>query len=310
MIDFFLYAALNIILVIALAPLYISVIKKVKAYYQGRKGPRLFQTYYNLFKLFSKERVYSTNSSFIMRVSPYVNIICSILAILFIPLLFIPNNTLGFENIILFLYILAIGKFFISLSGLDAASTFGGMGSSREMSISSIVEPVVIMIFAAFVFVFKSFNFFDIFRQTSLNLDHISLWLLLIPLVIVLLTEVARIPIDNPETHLELTMIHEAMILEQSGSDLALIEMSSAIKQLLWIGIIINIFIPFGFDLLLSISGLFIGFVSFFIKSILIAIGIGVIESYLTKYRLFRLPNLFAIAFFLALITIMMEVLL
>jgi formate hydrogenlyase subunit 4 len=286
------------------------LIKKVKASFQGRKGPRLLQTYYNLFKLFQKESVYSNNSSFIMRASPYINMLCSILAILFIPLLFIPESHFGFGNIILFLYLLAIAKFFMALGGLDAGSTFGGMGSSREMSISSIVEPITIIIFAALAFVFKTVNFFEIFQSASLGLAHVSLWLLLIPLILVLLTETARIPIDNPETHLELTMVHEAMILEQSGKSLALMEMSSAIRQVLLMGIIINIFIPIGFNLPLSFAGLSLSFISFLIKSMLLAIVIGVVESCIAKSRLFRLSHLFAIAFLLSLITVMMEVLL
>jgi formate hydrogenlyase subunit 4 len=322
--DFLLYAAINLTLIVILSPLYISLIKKVKAWMQGRKGPVLFQTYYNLFKLFKKESVYSTNSSAIMRISPYINLLFTVIAALFVPLLFIPNNYFGFGNIILFLYLLALGKFFIALGGLDAGSTFGGMGSSREMSISSIVEPTVIAIFAALSFLFKSTNLFDIFNTISHGQNQLFTVLLLIPLMIVLLTECARIPVDNPETHLELTMVHEAMVLEQSGKNLAMIELASAIKQILFMGIIINLFLPFGFNgfnvfgyssasfglpatMLIT---LLIALLAFLIKSVLLACVIGVIESYLAKARLFRLPNLFAISLFLSLITIIMGVLL
>ncbi|VVB77819.1 NAD(P)H-quinone oxidoreductase subunit 1, chloroplastic [uncultured archaeon] len=310
MISFFLFAIVNILVVLILAPFYISLIKKVKALFQGRKGPKLFQAYYNLLKLFKKESIYSTNSSFIMRVAPYINIICSIVAILFVPLLFIPDNYFGFGNIILFLYILALAKFFMALAGLDAGSTFGGMGSSREMSISSIIEPIVIIIFATLAFVYNSVNFFEIFGATSVGLVHASLWLLLIPLIIVLLTETARIPIDNPETHLELTMVHEAMILEQSGKNLALMELSSGVKQVLLMAIIINLFFPIGFNLPLSLIGIGTSLIAFLIKSIILAISIGIIESFIAKSRLFRLPIIFAIAFLLSLITLMMEMLL
>jgi len=310
MINFIIFAFINLLLVILLAPLYTSLIKKIKARMQGRVGQSLFQTYYNLFKLFKKETIYSCNSSFIMRITPYINLICTLLAVLFVPLLFIPNNYFSFGNIILFLSILALAKFFMALGGLDAGSTFGGMGSSREMSISSIIEPIIIIFFVAIAFIFNSMNFFEIFRQTSFGLNHTYLWLLFIPIVLVFIAETARIPVDNPETHLELTMIHEAMILEQSGKNLALFELSSAIKQLLFIVIIINIFFPIGFNLSLSVIGLLIAFGAFLIKSILFAIGVGVAESYLAKFRLFRLPNLFVLSFFFVLITIMLEILL
>lgn len=312
MINFIAYAFLNTLLVILLAPLYLSLIKKVKAWVQQRKGPPLLQSYYSLLKLLEKEVVYSSHASCIMRVSPYVNIVCLLVASLFVPLLFIPETRGGVGNIILFLYILTLAKFFMALGGLDAGSTFGGMGSSREMSLSSIIEPVVIIIFAAIAFVFKNTNLFDIFSQTthtSIIGINPSLFLLGVSLFIVLITETARIPVDNPETHLELTMIHEAMILEQSGKNLALLELSSAIKQLLFMGIIINLFLPWGFNQIQTFGGVLIAFGAFFSKSVILAIGIGFFESSFAKLRLFRLPSLFLIAFFLSLLTILLEVL-
>ena len=163
---------------------------------------------------------------------------------------------------------------------------------------------------AALSFIFKSINFFEIFKEAALGINHIYLWLLFIPIIIVLLTETARIPVDNPETHLELTMIHEAMILEQSGKNLALLELSSAVKLSLFMAVVINIYFPAGFSSTLSFVGLLIAFIAFLIKSISLAVFIGVTESYLAKFRLFRLPHLFALSFFLSLIAIMLEVIL
>ncbi len=310
--SFLIFSLLNLLTAVILAPFYISLIKKVKARAQRRKGPSIWQSYYNLLKLFRKEVVYSSNSSWIMRVSPYLNIICLLTAILFVPLIFIPETIGGFGNIILFLYILALAKFFMALAGLDAGSTFGGMGSSREMTVSSIIEPVAIIVFAALAFVFHSSNFFDIFTAISSSNPFLmkpSLLLLGISLFIVLITETARVPVDNPETHLELTMIHEAMILEQSGRNLALMEISSAIKQLLFMGILINLFFPFGLSATLSIASIALAIVLFVLKSTILAVFIGLFESYLAKLRLFRLPSLFLIAFFLSLLTILLEVL-
>ena len=212
----------------------------------------------------------------------------------------------------MFLYLLALAKFFMALGGLDAASTFGGMGSSREMSISSIIEPVTILIFSALAFSFGTMNFFGLFASTSalfLSQATIGLLLLSLALFLVLITESARVPVDNPETHLELTMVHEAMILEQSGSNLALMELSSAIKQLLLMTILINILVPFGLTTSLTVAAIGIGLALFLVKSSVLAIIIGIFESSLVKLRLFRLPQLFSIAFFLALITILLEVL-
>ncbi len=308
--SFLLFAIANLTLVLFLSPLYISVIKKVKAIPQGRHGPSVVQTYRNIFKLLKKESLYSRNSSFITRVAPYVDFTGSLLLSLFVPLIFIPNNSNTFGNIILFSYILMLTKFFIALSGLDAGSTFGGMGSSREMSVSAIIEPTIIMVFAAVAFSFNSVNFFEIIKSSLLSQNHVFLWLLFIPFVIILITESSRIPVDNPETHLELTMIHEAMVLEQSGKNLALIEWSSAIKQLVWIGIIVNIFIPIGVSTTMQMMALSIAVIMFFIKSLLFVIGIGIIESSTAKLRFFRLSNLFAMSYFLSFITILIEVLL
>jgi len=203
-----------------------------------------------------------------------------------------------------------ITKFFIALSGLDAGSTFGGMGSSREMSVSAIVEPIIIVVFTAIALSYNSLNFFEIFNAASISQNHFFSWLLFIPLVIIFLTESARIPVDNPETHLELTMIHEAMILEQSGKNLALIEISSAIKQLLFMGIIINIFFPLGITMSTTAIAIIIAIVAFILKSVLFAVGIGALESYVAKVRFFRLPNLYAVSFFFSFVTIMLEVIL
>lgn len=310
--SFFFYTLLNTALVLALSPLYISLIKKVKAFAQRRKGPSLFQTYYNLLKLFRKEVIYSSNSSWIIKIAPYLNLICLLAATLFVPLVFIPEPVAGFGNIILFLYLLALAKFFMALAGLDAGSAFGGMGSSREMTISSVIEPVAIIIFGALAFVFHSSNLFEIFAKISsagiFELNP-SLLLLGISFFIVLIAESARIPVDNPETHLELTMIHEAMILEQSGRNLAMMEISSAMKQLLLMGILINLFFPLGISTSLSLIGILIAFGSFLLKSLFLAIFIGLFESYFAKMRLFRLPSLFLIAFFLSLLTTLLEVL-
>ncbi len=306
----FLYGILNMLFVLLVSPLFISLIKKVKARAQGRQGPSILQTYRNLAKLFKKETVYSQNSSWIMRATPLINISALLVASLFVPMLVIPEPTDLVGNIILFLYLLALAKFFMALAGLDAGSAFGGMGSSREMAISALIEPVIIVVFAALAFAFNTVNIPDMFRgalASNVIVDPVLI-LISISIFIVIIVESARVPVDNPETHLELTMIHEAMILEQSGKNLAMMELSSAMKQMLLMGVLINILIPWGLTADFSVPAILISLGAFLLKAVILAVIIGVFESSCAKSRLFRLPGLFAIALFLSIITLIIEV--
>ena len=308
---FIIYALLNTAFVVLISPLFISLIKKVKAYLQGRQGPPLFQTYYSLSKLLKKETVYSNNASLIIRITPYINIVCVIVASLFVPIVFIPGMSAGFGNVILFLYLLVCAKFFMALAGLDAGSTFGGMGSSREMTFSAVIEPVIIIVFAALGLLLKTTNLYQMFAtslQSSLLINPSTL-LISLSLFIVLIVESSRIPVDNPETHLELTMIHEAMLLEYSGPDLAMMEISHAVKQTLLMTVLINVLFPWGLTAKPTMLSVSISIVAFIAKGALLATAVGIFESLFAKSRLFRLPNLFMLAFFFSFSTILFELL-
>lgn len=305
------YVFLNTAFVLLISPLFISLIKKAKAWTQGRNGPPLLQTYFMLAKLMKKEVVYSSTSSVIMRISPYLNLTFLLAASVFVPLLFIPEPAAGIGNVFFFLYLLVGAKFFMALAGLDAGSTFGGMGSSREMTVSAVIEPVVIIVFATLAFVFKTMNLHEMFAQSlgaSLPLNPAVL-LISISLFIILIVETSRIPVDNPETHLELTMIHEAMDLESSGPNLAMMELSHAIKQTLLMGLLINVLMPWGLALEAGPVGIGVAAIMFILKGSILAVVVGFIESSLAKMRLFRLPALFMQAFFFAFVTILFEVL-
>jgi formate hydrogenlyase subunit 4 len=308
--DFILYLVINTVAVLATAPLFVSLIKKVKAWTQGRCGPSVFQTYYTIAKLLKKEVIYSSCSSRIMRVTPLVNITAMLVAALFVPLVFVPEPVGGIGNIILFLYLLALGKFFMALAGLDAGSSFGGMGSSREMSISAIIEPTTIIVFAALAFVFKTLSIFDMFARSAASGTIATPILILIgiSLFIILIVETSRIPVDNPETHLELTMIHEGMILEQSGRNLALMELSAAIKLTLLMTLLVNLILPFGLATSLTFTGLVMATVLFVVKGTVLSGIIGLFESSMAKMRFFQLPSLFAMAFFFSTLIIIIEV--
>jgi formate hydrogenlyase subunit 4 len=308
--EFILYCAINTLFILVISPLFISLIKKVKAWTQGRQGPSVFQTYYTVAKLLKKEVIYSSASSRIMRVTPLVNMAAILVAALFVPLVFVPEPVGGIGNIILFLYLLALAKFFMALAGLDAGSSFGGMGSSREMSISAIIEPTTIIVFAALAFVFKTLNIFDMFARSAATGTITTPILILvgISLFIILIVETSRIPVDNPETHLELTMIHEGMILEQSGRNLALMELSAAVKLTLLMALLINLILPLGLATTLSLAGLLVAAVLFVVKGSVLAGIIGLFESSMAKMRFFRLPSLFAMAFFFSALIIIIEV--
>jgi formate hydrogenlyase subunit 4 len=308
--DFILYLVINTFVVIAISPLFVSLIKKVKAWTQGRQGPSVMQTYFTLIKLLKKEVIYSPNSSRIMRVTPLVTMAAILVAALFVPLVFVPEPVGGIGNIILFLYLLALARFFMALAGLDAGSSFGGMGSSREMSISAIIEPTTIIVFAALAFVFKTLNIFDMFALTAATGSPSTPTLILIgiSLFIILIVETSRIPVDNPETHLELTMIHEGMILEQSGRNLALMELSAAVKMTVLLALLINLIVPFGLTTSLTLAGVLIAVIVFAVKGSILAIIIGLFESSMAKKRFFQLPSLFAMAFFFSTLIIIIEV--
>ncbi|MDO9550481.1 MAG: NADH-quinone oxidoreductase subunit H [Methanoregula sp.] len=308
--DFLFYLVINTVVVIAVSPLFVSLIKKIKAWTQGRQGPSVFQTYFSLIKLLKKEVIYSPNSSRIMRVTPLVTMAAILVAALFVPLVFVPEPFGGIGNIILFLSLLALARFFMALAGLDAGSSFGGMGSSREMSISSIIEPTTIIVFAALAFVFKTLNIFGMFaRSASAGPPSIStLILIAISLFIIIIVETSRIPVDNPETHLELTMIHEGMILEQSGRNLALLELSAAVKMTVLMALLINLIVPFGLVTTLTLAGVLFAVIAFVVKGSILAGIIGLFESSMAKKRFFQLPSLFAMAFFFSTLIIIIEV--
>ena len=311
MIEQLTYVALNTLVFLLVSPLFVSLVKKVKAWCQGRRGPPLLQGYYNLAKLLRKEVVYSSTSSWVMRFTPYLSMSVLAVASLAVPLVLVPGDLWGLGNVILLIYALALAKFFMALSGLDAGSTFGGMGASREMSLSAVFEPVVIMVFAALSYLLHTSDvpqMLGLGIGAPLILIHPTLILLLISLFIILIVETARVPVDNPETHLELTMIHEAMILEQSGRNLALMEYSYALKNTLFIALLVNLAFPWGLTTELSLVPICVGVALFLAKGVLASLLIGLVESSLAKYRLFRMPSMFTVVLFFSFLTIILEV--
>lgn len=290
-------------LLLALAPLVTGCIRNWKAKLQNRRGPRLWQPYLDLAKFLRKDMVISEHASWLFRATPALLFVSTLLAGLMVPLVSATAPLGLFGDALALIGLLALGRFFLALAGLDPASAFGGMGSSREMTIAALAEPALMLaIFTAAI------------TAQSTNLSHMLLaaqgpaWTLLNPahalafaaLFIVLLAETGRIPVDNPATHLELTMIHEAMLLEYSGRYLALLEWSASVKQLLLMALLVNVFFPVGVATHLTVSALGLPLLWLLGKLLVLAGAVVLVETTNAKLRLFRLPDLLGTAFVLA----------
>lgn len=296
-------------IILLVSPLIVGVIRKIKAFMQNRQGADVIQPYRNLAKQFKKEVVISNTASWITPVMPYVLFSTTVAAAMIVPTFMIisPFGALG--DVLAVIYLLALGSFFLALAGLDQGSAFGGMGSSRHMTVASLAEPAMILSIFAVGLVASSANISQIVASGSIGqfLLHPLYIFSLLALFIVMLAETGRVPVDNPATHLELTMIHEAMILDYSGKYLAFIEWSSAIKLLLFLTLLSNIFFPIGIITEFTILGAIIAIIAYIAKLVIFAAVIAIIESSIAKFRLFRVPDLLWIAFMLSLLGIIIQ---
>ena len=298
---------LQILVIVGFSPLVKGFINKIEARLQCRRGASIFQPYYNLIKLLRKDAVVSETSSWIFRATPYVTFISILIISLLVPVLSeqVPLNFTG--DIILIIYLFALARFFLVLASLDTGSAFGGMGGSREMMVSSMAAPAMILSFFTVALTVNSTNLCNItnlLHNNSVLLLNPSLILAFAAMTIVLIAEAGRIPVDNPFTHLELTMIHEGMMLEFSGRYLALVEWASSMKLLLLLTILINIFFPWGIADGLTFSGLIIAFALYVVKIGFFAFLIVIVEMSFAKLRIFRIPNLLGTAFILSILAV------
>ena len=290
-------------LLLLLAPLLSGCIKNWKAKLQNRRGPPIWQPYFDLAKFLRKDMVISEHASWIFRAMPGVLFISTLLAGLMVPMVSASAPLSLFGGALAFVGLLALGRFFLALAGLDPGSAFGGMGSSREMTISAIAEPALMLAIFTVAIAANSTNLSQMVLSQQapgaqfLNPAHL---LAFAALFIVLLAETGRIPVDNPATHLELTMIHEAMILEYSGRYLALIEWSASLKQLVLMALLADIFFPFGIPARWTLATLAPSFFWFILKLLALALAVVLVETTNAKLRLFRVPDLLSAAFILA----------
>ncbi|HEU0138726.1 MAG TPA: respiratory chain complex I subunit 1 family protein [Bryobacteraceae bacterium] len=303
MIGQFLFVIAQAALVLLFAPLITGFSKTLKARLQTRRGPGILQPYRDLHKLLRKGMVLPETASWIFSATPFVLFAATLLAGLLIPTVAAHAPLSLFGGILAVVYLLALGRFFLALGGLDAGTPFGGLGSSREMTISAIAEPALMLAVFTVALGAGSTNL-STMAQAAVGQS----WRFLAPsqmlafaaLFIVLIAETGRIPVDNPATHLELTMIHEAMILEYSGPYLALIEWSASIKQMILMTLLVNVFFPYGLSADGSVMGVAASVVLFVFKLAVLAIAVVLVETGNAKLRLFRVPELLALAFVLS----------
>lgn len=283
---------------LAVAPLVRGTIKKLKATLQTRQGPPLLQPYFDLAKLLGKETVRSTTSSWVYVAGPRVYFASAVAATTLVPVLVAEAPLERAGGILGLVGILALGRFALAAAALDTGSPFGGMGASREMTIAALAEPALMLGLFTSALAAGSMNLGALVRGlVALGPSfHPSDILALAGLFVVLIAETGRIPVDNPATHLELTMIHEAMVLEYSGPDLALVEWASAVKELLYITLLIDLFLPIGIAARAEWPLLAIAVAAWACKVFMFAVVITLVESTNAKLRLFRVPELVALS--------------
>ncbi|BCD67288.1 respiratory chain complex I subunit 1 family protein [Nitratiruptor sp. YY09-18] len=294
--------AIWILLMLLTAPLFLTLIKAIKMWLLYKKPLSLLQGYRNFTKLLRKEVVVSKEASQITHIAPYMVLTPLVVVLFFLPPPSIKSYYVGFVDAFTITGLIALSTFFLMLIGLDSASSFGGIGSSREAFISALVEPAMILVIFALSLMAGNLGVSKaaMTLQTHFPSQHLASFTFAgIAFFILLLAENGRIPVDNPETHLELTMVHEAMILDISGFYLALLESASAIKFMIFASLFASFFLPFGMDAPLPLA-----FLLYFAKIALICLVVGLIEVNTAKLRLFKVPNLLGIAIVFAFLSL------
>jgi len=291
---------LQFVLLLAVSPLVAGCIRTLKARLQTRRGPDVVQPYRDLYKLLRKGMVIPDSASWLFSAVPYIVFLTAIVAGLMIPTTSVTAPLGLFGGVLAVVYLLGLGRFALALGGLDTGSSFGGLGSSREMTIAALAEPAMMLAIFTVAIGANSTSLSEIARAAigqQWRFLAPSQMLAFAAMFLVLIAETGRIPVDNPATHLELTMIHEAMILEYSGPYLALIECGAAIKQLLLMTLLLNSFFPFGLQPDWSAASIVTGLAILLLKLLALGCAIVLVETSNAKLRLFRVPELLAIAF-------------
>jgi formate hydrogenlyase subunit 4 len=287
---------------VLLAPLLLGWVNQCRAWLQNRSGPGVLQPYRVLNKLLRKEIVLAYGASPLFRIAPYVVFACMTLAAAIVPVLSINLPFSTAADVIALVGVFALARISIALAAMDVGTAFGTLGARREMMVAFLAEPALLMVFFTASLISQS-TLLPTIVETLAHREftlYPSLAFAAVAFVMVLLAENARIPVDNPATHLELTMIHEAMILEYSGRHLALIEWAVAIKLLAYMSIGVALFLPWGIAESDNLLGLPIALAAALVKLLLAGAGLALLESVSAKMRIFRAPEFLGTAFLLA----------
>jgi formate hydrogenlyase subunit 4 len=300
-----LWQMVQILLALATAPLITGYVRLVKARLNGRRGASVLQPYRDLYRLTQKEAVVAHSASWIFRAAPYVVFASAWLAACLIPT-FTTNIFLApAADMIALVALLAVGRFWLALAGMDVGTAFGGIGASREMLIASLAEPAMLMVTFSLSLVSGTTQPAQIVAFVlSGNVGiEVSIGLAMAAMVMVAIAENGRIPIDNPSTHLELTMVHEAMVLEYSGRHLAMIEAAAMVKLTLYMALVACLFAPWGMAQPgAGPVGVLIGMASFMLKLFVLATGLALFETVIAKMRVFRYADFLGGALLLGLL--------
>lgn len=286
-----------------LAPMVPGIINRTKAFFAGRQGPPVLQLYYDLFKLLRKGIVYSSTVGWVFRAAPVVTLTASIGVLMLLPATGAAPSLISFPgDLVLFAYLFGVARFFTVTAALDTGSSFEGMGASREVQFAALAEPAFLIALAALACLSHKISLSGIFSSLAVNSPPNMPVLLLVAatMMLVLLTENCRIPVDDPNTHLELTMIHEVMILDNSGPDLAFILYGSALKLWAFGTILVSIVLPFKTGNYFCDSAVFLAGMFF------LAVIVGIVESALARYRLDKVPKMLITAAALSIIALIL----
>lgn len=295
----------QVILVVALAPLLTGYVRWVKARLQGRRGAAPTQPYRDLYRLLQKEAIVAHSASWIFRVAPYVTFASVWLAAAMVPTFTTQLALAPAADLIALVALLALGRFWTALAGMDAGTAFGGLGASREMMIASLAEPAMLMVTFSLSLVAGSTlpaKIVVFVLDGNVGVE-VSLGLALAAMVMVAIAENGRIPIDNPSTHLELTMVHEAMVLEYSGRHLAMVEAAAMVRLTLFVALISALFLPWG--IALADAGptmVMVGVAAFLAKAAALTSALAVMETLIAKMRVFRYADFLGGALLLGLL--------
>ncbi|AHH98807.1 respiratory chain complex I subunit 1 family protein [Kutzneria albida] len=295
------------LLVAAGAPLLVGVMRQVRARLEGRAGPGVGQPWRDLRKLLRKEAITPRGTSEVFRLAPLVLVATTLVVAVVVPFVTTDSALDPVADLFAVVALLALGTVAVALAGLDTGTAFGGMGASREMTIIALVEPTLLVAIFALSVRVGSTNLASIVASTLHDparvISPVSL-LAAVALIVVIVAETGRLPVDNPATHLELTMVHEAMVLEYAGPDLALVELASAMRLTVFLGLLANLFLPWGIATTATALAVLGGVLAFALKVTLLGAVLAVGEVFLAKLRLFRVPELLAGSFLLALLAV------